>query len=205
MNMTLFREVVMGIVSMGLLSFSFMTEISASEMGDRFDHDLHTVKVFKPNKIECSHCHTFSLDAQSKKIILEPGAKDSILKLSAKQICHECHQTPETQYSTAPKECYSCHQGVESLNRIMPINHKNVSWKNSHSTVARIQGDKCFECHTESLCTKCHIQRNDLQMQNHSRNYRFYHSIDARLQPQKCTTCHAISYCTSCHLGKTYH
>ncbi len=176
----------------------------ATEISDHFDHDLHLAKVFKPNKVECSHCHLFSLDAASGKVTIESQAKETILRLTTKQICHECHQSPETKYVNAPKGCFTCHRGLESLNLIMPLNHKNVTWKTSHSTVARVQGDKCLDCHNPSSCTKCHFQRNDIQMRNHTRNFRFYHSIDARLQPQKCTTCHAVNFCISCHLAKPY-
>lgn len=183
--------------------FAITPGARGAEITARFDHEFHRLKVFEPRKVQCSHCHFFSQETQGKKITLDPQFKDTSLKLPLKQICHECHQSPESQHPNAPKECYACHRSLESLDKIKPLNHKNVAWKDSHSTVARIQGDSCFSCHTQSTCTKCHLQRNDIQMNNHSRNFRFFHSVQARLQPQKCGTCHTTNFCVGCHLGKT--
>ncbi len=187
---------------MKLILFFILFSINCfgSQIVEQFDHEFHKLKVFDPQKIDCTHCHTFNQN-QSQQLITLNSSK-SIFNKSLKQICHECHQSPETKYTNAPKECFFCHKNNDGLNKIKPINHKNVSWKNTHSMVAKVQGDQCFQCHQESSCTKCHSQRNDIQMNNHNRNFRFYHSIQARLQPQKCDTCHSTNFCTSCHQGK---
>jgi hypothetical protein len=173
-----------------------------SEMITKYDHPMHIAKVFNPLNIECSHCHNFAIDKATGRAIPNNKLNESIFKLPLKEICHECHRSAETKYETAPKACYTCHRGMTNLSAVRPENHNNISWKNSHATEARVAGDSCMNCHMSSQCVKCHTQRNDVELRNHSRNFRFMHSVYARLQPQKCDSCHMKSFCTNCHLGK---
>lgn len=167
-----------------------------------FDHEAHLSKVFKPQKMDCSHCHNFSVDEKNQKIELTELAKKSVLKIPLKQICHECHQSEELKYKSAPKTCISCHKTMEGLSKIKPASHENMSWKGHHSLEARVGGESCLNCHMASQCSKCHLQRNDAELRNHPKNFKLFHSIQARGQPQRCDACHTKTFCTNCHLGK---
>ncbi|MGZ3712966.1 MAG: cytochrome c3 family protein [Bdellovibrionota bacterium] len=180
----------------------FAPPAMAIEIAGRFDHDAHLSKVFKANKIDCTHCHNFSADAKSKEIKFNDSAKNSILKMPVKAICHECHRSDLPQYKNAPKACFTCHRNMEEIGKIKPQNHENVSWKTSHAAEARTNGDACLNCHMTSQCAKCHLQRNDIEMNNHPKNFKFFHSVQARAQPQKCDACHTKSFCVACHMGK---
>ena len=174
----------------------------ASEMLAGFDHEAHLAKAFKNNKMECTHCHNFSIDQKSNEIKLTEAAKLSVLKMPVKQICHECHRSELLQHKEAPKACFTCHRSMEGIKKIKPTNHESVSWKGSHSIEARVEGDACLSCHMTSQCSKCHLQRNDIEMRNHSANFKFFHSVQARAQPQRCDACHTKTFCVNCHLGK---
>lgn len=189
-------------ISALFLFIFFSTSCFASEMVSGFDHDMHLQKVFKSNKIDCAHCHNFSIDTKGKQINLTEEASESILKISLKQICHECHRSDMPRYKEAPKACFTCHKSMENIKKIKPSNHENISWRSSHSIEARVEGEACMNCHMTSTCSKCHLQRNDIEMKNHPKNFRFFHSIQARGQPQRCDACHTKTFCTNCHLGK---
>ncbi len=172
-----------------------------SQMTAGFDHQAHLSKVFKPNKIDCMHCHNFNMDQKEKRISFSVAATKSILNRPVKEICHECHRSDLSQYKEAPKACFTCHKGMEDIKKIKPVNHESISWRNSHSLEAKVKGESCNDCHAVSQCSKCHLRRNDIDLQNHPKNYRFYHSVQARAQPQRCDACHTKSYCADCHLG----
>jgi Cytochrome c7 and related cytochrome c len=133
------------------------------EMSIRFDHDMHLEKVFQPNSISCNHCHNFETSPHSREIHFNESTQKSILKLTHKQICHECHQSPLPQYNAAPKSCLTCHRTMEGLAKVKPLSHESSSWKSNHSTEARVSGDLCTKCHMTSQCTKCHLQRQDIE------------------------------------------
>lgn len=180
----------------------FAVSVKASEMTAGFDHETHLNKVFLPNKIDCAHCHNFSLDQSAKEIKLTNEAKESILKISLKQVCHECHSSDMPKYNKAPQTCFTCHRTMEGIKKIKPPNHESISWRTGHSLEARVRGESCMNCHMTSQCSKCHLQRNDVDLRNHPPNFRYFHSVVARGQPQRCDACHAKSFCANCHLGK---
>ncbi|MGZ3650768.1 MAG: cytochrome c3 family protein [Bdellovibrionota bacterium] len=186
-----------------ILSFFYLAPPASSlEMSIHFDHTMHLEKVFKTNKISCTHCHNFDVDSGSNQIKLTDETKKSILKLTYKQICHECHQSSLPKYNAAPKNCITCHKGMEGLAKVKPLSHESSSWKTAHAAEARVSGDACTKCHMTSQCAKCHLQREDIQLTNHSRNFKFFHSVEARARPQSCDACHTKTFCTNCHLGK---
>lgn len=186
-----------------LISGILLSPPAASlEMNIHFDHAHHLEKVFKPNKISCTHCHNFDVDPVSNQIHLNQDTRKTILKLTHKQICHECHQSALPQYNAAPKNCITCHVGIDGLAKIKPLSHDNTAWKSSHSTEARVAGDACNKCHVQSQCVKCHLQRENIENTNHPRNFLFFHSVQARSAPERCDACHTKSFCTKCHLGK---
>lgn len=179
----------------------YQNRLNANEMLGRFDHASHLENVFKLNNIKCAHCHNFDLDIKTNEIRLNEFAKKSIFKIPIKQICHECHNSEAPQHVNAPQTCFTCHRSIEGINKIKPENHINLSWKSAHSTEARINSEYCLNCHITSQCAKCHLQRNNIEKKNHSRNFKFFHSVQARTTPQRCDSCHNKSYCISCHIG----
>ncbi len=191
-------------LSMAFIIFllGFNLRAFASDMTGGYNHEMHLQKVFKVNSIECSHCHNFNLDPKGKEVKLNQAATASVLKMPLKEICHECHRSEIARYKDAPKTCFTCHKTMENIKRIKPTNHENISWKTTHSIEARVQGESCLNCHMTSQCSKCHLERNDIEMRNHPKNFRFFHSVQARGQPQRCDACHTKTFCVNCHLGK---
>lgn len=168
---------------------------------EKFEHDMHSQKVFKPLSFECSKCHNFSLDSATGKLLPSAGLEHSSFRVAPRQMCHQCHQSTEPRFQSAPKTCFTCHADPSLLSAIKPLNHANVAWKREHALEARVEGGQCTQCHTHSQCAKCHTQRNDIVQRNHPRNFRVTHSIQARLQPHRCDACHTKTYCSNCHLG----
>ncbi len=171
-------------------------------VAERFDHEMHVEKVFKPLKVSCSQCHHFHLAADSKTIVPDEGLAKSTFRAPFKQMCHECHRSEEPRYHAAVKTCYTCHSSEAELSAVKPQNHKSVAWKTSHALEARVSGGECLNCHMTSQCVKCHTQRNDIRMRNHTRNFRYTHSVQARMQPQRCDACHTKTFCIDCHVGR---
>lgn len=166
----------------------------------KFDHDRHNLKVFKKDSFLCSKCHHFTVDPKTLEAFPEERLSALTFKLPAQMMCHQCHKSDSIENKSAPKECVNCHDSRDKVAKVIPLNHKSNAWKSSHSMEARIEGNKCQNCHYEAQCVKCHSHRNDVKPENHPRNFRFTHSMEARFQPQKCDTCHTKSYCTQCHL-----
>lgn len=194
----------MGIMLGLMLSFDsavYPAFAGKSLLEEKFDHAIHTSKVFNPLRFECSKCHNFSLEESSGKLVPHADLEKSAFRISLREMCHQCHQSAESRFAEAPKACYNCHSSPSGLSAIKPDNHNNGSWKSWHSLEARVAGESCLNCHTTSQCVKCHTQRNDITQRNHPRNFRVTHSIQARMQPQRCDACHTKSYCTNCHMG----
>lgn len=179
---------------------------AANPMIKKFNHDLHDEKVFVPNQIKCDSCHNLEVDSAGK-YKANANLDKSTFKKPVKAICHECHKVEDKQFDAkvsgnAPKSCYTCHDSFEKISVIKPENHQSTFWKSTHGAKARMDGVSCTNCHSNSQCSTCHTQRNDISPKNHLRNFRFYHSVEARMAPQRCNACHTKSYCTQCHLGK---
>jgi hypothetical protein len=175
-------------------------------MVKKFNHDFHDQNVFVPGQIKCNSCHNLDMD-ENGKYKANNNLEKSTFQKPLKAICHECHRSDDKNYNSeksekAPKSCYTCHDSFENISAIQPQTHQSKFWKSSHGMNARIDGTSCLNCHSNSQCSTCHTQRNDLSLKNHMRNFRFFHSIEARLAPQRCDACHSKTYCTQCHLGK---
>jgi hypothetical protein len=173
-----------------------------NEIMMRFDHREHEVKVFNQKSVSCSHCHNFNLNEITRELIPTPQLKNTTFTMDLKGICHECHKTSEAKWRDAPKACVTCHRSIQTMAAIAPANHRNLEWKRTHSANARADGSGCLDCHTSSQCVKCHLQRNDIELTNHTRNFRFFHSVQARLEPHRCDACHTKSYCINCHTNQ---
>jgi hypothetical protein len=169
----------------------------------RFNHEAHVTGAFKTMKFDCSGCHNFTLASDNSEVKAEAGLTKSSLKSSDfKSLCHQCHNTEDNRFKAAPKECIICHSNTDLSKVIKPISHQNAAWKTTHSLNARTEGTSCLNCHIQADCLKCHLRRNDIEMVNHSRNFKFTHSVEARAQPHRCDACHTQNYCIKCHMGK---
>ena len=169
---------------------------------NRFDHEKHDAKAFKSFGFACDRCHNFKLDSKTNKLMPNEKLVNTAMRVDLKTICHECHNTGDAKYVSVTQTCVTCHRSAEDLKTIKPRNHANVAWKSAHASNARIDGENCMACHVTSQCVQCHQRRNDIEMKNHSRNFRFTHSIVARMQPHRCDSCHTRSFCSDCHRGK---
>ena len=170
---------------------------------NRFNHEAHEKGAFKNLDFSCSQCHNFEMSSNNKSAKATAGLTNSTFKTDLKNTCHQCHNTEDLRFKAAPKECILCHAKTpENTKEIKPLSHQNAEWKMTHSLNARTEGSSCLNCHIQADCLKCHLRRNDIQMQNHSRNFRFTHSVEARAQPHRCDACHTQNYCVKCHIGK---
>ena len=185
-----------------LVLYLYVFPLVAGNIMASFDHTLHDKKVFSPTKFSCSKCHNFSIDPITKVATNFDGLKDQMFVKKVKDVCHQCHSGAQIENNSAPKTCFSCHRSIKNMKAIEPINHQSLSWKRGHALKARVNTQACLRCHTVSKCVKCHVRRDDLEMNNHSRNYRYFHSVEARLAPQRCDKCHQRRYCVQCHLGR---
>ncbi len=167
-----------------------------------FDHQMHEEKVLPSFGLSCSTCHNFELNADKKTGKASPGLSTSAFKMTVKEVCHQCHNTENPKFRNVPKSCSICHREASAMQKIKPKNHENIAWKNTHALNAEVNSASCFNCHITSQCVKCHSRRTDIEMRNHSRNFRFIHSVIARAQPEKCDTCHVQTFCIRCHMGR---
>jgi hypothetical protein len=189
-----------------ILVYSASGAFAASAMAKKFNHDMHDEKVFHPQQIKCNYCHNIELNSAGK-FKANSNLDKATFQKPLKAICHECHKVEDKQFDPAksgeaPKSCYTCHDSFEQISVIRPQSHQTKFWKSSHGLKARTESTSCMNCHSNSQCSTCHTQRNDVNQKNHLRNYRFFHSIEARMSPQRCDACHSKTYCTQCHLGK---
>lgn len=201
--MSKFHTLLMFIVSLSPgLTFASNSAVRPTEILSHYDHELHQQKVFAPQGITCNECHYIQVDPTTKKARPEPGFELASVRRSFKEICHNCHQSRDPKNLTAPQGCFTCHQSIENFDAIKPQNHLFIGWNRSHAINARIDGDSCQSCHTNSQCVQCHLRRNDIIPQVHTRNFRYYHSVEARTHPYSCDACHSKSFCTDCHIGR---
>lgn len=168
----------------------------------RFNHETHEKGAFKTMQFTCSNCHNFTIVKDNVPAKADPELTNSTFRNDLKTTCHQCHNTPDSKFKEAPKECIICHSITDGTKKIKPLNHQNDSWKAVHSLSARTEGASCLNCHIQADCLKCHLRRNDIEMKNHSRNFRFTHSVEARSQPHRCDACHTQNFCVKCHVGK---
>lgn len=185
-----------------LMINSLISSISYAGALSRFSHESHEKGAFKTMQFSCSACHNFTIVKDSIPAKAEPGLTNSTFKNDLKTTCHQCHNTEDTKFKDAPKECIICHTSTEVNKQIKPLSHQNASWKTTHSLNARTEGSSCLNCHIQADCLKCHLRRNDIEMKNHSRNFKFTHSVEARSQPHRCDACHTQNFCVKCHVGK---
>ena len=183
-----------------VLGISLPSRAENGKILDLYDHGFHEKSVFTPNKIECGYCHNFEVNKKTLKANLKPEISKATFVKPIKDLCHSCHRNPDTK-TKAPQTCYTCHRSMENMKTIKPQNHFGVDWVHNHSLNARTSDNACMTCHSNSQCVKCHVERNSLFQNNHTRNFRYFHSIEARAQPQKCDACHSKTYCMGCHLN----
>jgi hypothetical protein len=188
-----------------IITFLFLTMTAQAGVISRFNHEAHEKGAFKNMQFSCSNCHNFSFDAKNINAKADANLENTTFKNDFKTTCHQCHnpvKADDPKYKEVPKTCVICH-GTNDLSKVIkPLSHQNAAWKTTHSLNARTEGAICLNCHIQSDCLKCHLRRNDIEMQNHSRNFKFTHSIEARGQPHRCEACHTQNFCIKCHIGK---
>lgn len=182
-----------------LLSFIFINSYSKTPMTRKFNHDRHITKVFSVKNYSCTECHNLEKNSDNGFKAIEDLEK-STFKKTPQKMCHSCHQG-SNQFPNAPKDCTVCHDTINNLEKIIPLDHKNTSWKSSHAQLARNDSSSCLKCHIPNQCINCHSSKNPVTNTNHSKNFRYFHSIEARMNPTKCDSCHSENYCMRCHLG----
>jgi hypothetical protein len=181
------------------LIFPILALGQINPIAKKFDHQFHMANVFVKNNFQCSECHNIDL-SKGKEFKINESLNLNTFKLKPREMCHQCHQG--TAYPNAPKECFTCHNTTDKLEVIKPLSHQNANWKNgAHAGMARTDSATCLNCHNNNQCIKCHVGRNEVMNQNHSKNFRYFHSIEARMNPNKCESCHTETYCIRCHVG----
>lgn len=165
------------ILLMVVASTAVLAKSKKAVIKELFNHDMHT-EIFTGSNVACDLCHVKDQYTWDK---MDKGG------------CHKCHNSPKP-VMPATSRCQMCHEKY----KVKPTNH-TVAWQSEHKTFANAKPDECKACHNDRFCIKCHEQRDDVGLNVHKRNYRYFHSIDVRLDPKKCDRCHDISFCTKCH------
>lgn len=157
---------------------------------EMFDHNFHE-KHFNAVKYECTNCHTYKVDRQSKTV-LEIDYQKFFTKPLA-ELCHPCHRE-QGQIRSRLYVCSTCHTEPQA---IVPANHRS-GWIKKHASLS-YNAKECRNCHDDSYCINCHRRFETIKPRVHSRNYRFFHSIEARTSPARCYACHRETQCRQCH------
>lgn len=162
----------------------------------RFDHDAH-LKMPKVRG-QCVPCHGGIVEA-SKRAYPDMDS------------CFDCHHHEE-QWDR--NECTPCHARAD-LRKLLPqtfLQHDG-DFDRRHGMLARQQGDRCSQCHSQSQCDDCHDITQDLTLAQrapeaidknlvHRPGFLNHHQIEARSQPARCMTCHTVESCDQCHLKR---
>ena len=175
-----------------------------------FNHKYH----IEEQKMECESCHKglTEVDYSWQAVSANPKMEN----------CYSCHN----DISVASNACESCHISTANL---IPQNHKNVRFINTHKFSAQMAGANCIMCHDNNSCQECHIATNvitEVNLRNdfyqpyyssdfidgskqqsirrvHELNYRFTHGFDSKGKTAECQSCHQIeTFCASCHTAE---
>ncbi len=164
----------------------------------------------------CQHCHP-SLRALPLRAVAEfdhTGDWESRHGLQARaqgDSCLQCH--PQSS-------CAECHSRVAPAAnvRLYPeavernLIHRG-DWRSTHAIEARLDGDTCVRCHTNTgFCSDCHRAAGlgpgaFARTMPHPPGYAtrggtLFHGDEARLHIETCAACHdrgAASSCVTCH------
>lgn len=154
---------------------------SVTELADEivFSHKLHHDK-----EVQCEDCHPGieENEAVSKKL------------RNSKDDCMKCHSAEKVA-----GKCETCHEKIDK--EFEPPSHRR-GWEVIHGQAVRAGRDEPFEnrcelCHTNSACTKCHLEE---EPRDHTGDWRHQgHGMAARMDRDRCAACHRSDYCDSCH------
>ncbi len=140
-------------------------------------HNKHLEK-----DIPCTICHNRVVhkDVNEPEVLKEAGyASDSKEAkreyedgMNMTEGCFRCHSPSEEKRNKelvekydaedAPRECSTCHN-----KKLLPIGHKDNSWRSEHKVYAKKDLNYCFGCHGEKArfnykdkkyCTRCHAE-----------------------------------------------
>ena len=137
----------------------------------RFAHAPHVAAG-----LDCAACHG-DLAAAPPAI---PG----------KTRCRECHETADDF-----ADCRLCHAADEPLT---PRDHR-VAWIPRHGLAARVDQNRCNECHGPAGCLDCHAG-DDVRPRTHDLGFAYSHGPAARGHEAECATCHQEpERCVGCH------
>lgn len=175
-----------------------------------FDHKFHVTD----QKQECTACHK-GLD----KVDYAFETAESTPVMST---CYTCHNNT----SAATNNCESCH--ISTVN-LMPEDHKQVSFMDTHKFASQSPNAQCEMCHTTDFCESCHVSTNRITEKNttrdfyapysphkftddskqqqitrvHDLNYVYTHGTDLKGKTAECQTCHEVeTFCAECHSSK---
>lgn len=98
-------------------------------------------------------------------------------------------------------DCSDCHDGRSQKSK--PKSHLKIDWLRKHGKYANLKygfnnGNVCYLCHTESQCSKCHLQQAPL---NHTEFWkRRGHGAFVGIDRSTCMACHkSPDFCERCH------
>ena len=175
-----------------------------------FNHKFHLTE----EKLACESCHKGLSDVNY--------SFESATALPAMSVCYSCHNNN----SVATNVCESCHISTVKL---IPQDHKQVSFLKNHKFNAAKEDAQCQMCHNDSFCESCHVSTTMITEKNsardfytpysphkfidntkqqnitrvHDLNYQYTHGIDLKGKTTECQTCHQPeTFCAECHNSK---
>jgi hypothetical protein len=160
----------------------------------KFNHQAH-----RERGVACQDCHG---DLLAEGIGL--ATRDQLPKMS---LCLACHDDRR-----APSRCTTCHlagpsgrmqtdypEGVLAPSGGLRGDAHDLTFRDDHAEVAKLDQRYCANCHGKAFCINCHngaIKPLDF----HGNDYLALHTIDVRRNSSDCTACHRLqSFCVGCH------
>ncbi len=185
----------------------------------------------RPEKPACERCHPgFEPPPFKAPRPQPPGQRPQpspVLRFSHKahlgrgSSCADCHLAQEGGYELPPmRRCMACHSKEEGCGvchlrvpggqlktqlpggLLKPQDHQ-PGW--SHTVQARLEADRCHECHPKRDCLRCHAGH-QRPIDIHPADYLLLHRQEARALSRDCSLCHrSESFCQDCHLQAGAH
>ena len=167
----------------------------------KFNHKAHVDKG-----VTCARCHQ-GMGA------IDLATRDNALPVMG--LCLECHdgdkggKLPESGASNACKTCHLTHPdgridtqlagGTLEPEGWYYMDAHDDRWLENHRSVATLNENGCWSCHTQKECLDCH---NGVQkpLKVHPNNWILSHTIPARRNDPECSSCHhSQTFCVDCH------
>lgn len=199
----------------------FENDVDCATCHDGVESSTSALEVFRPDMDTCADCHDVDDDDTCAMCHTDvdtagewtPGVFGASLFNHAAHVgdgmdCTACHGDPGAPTMPVKADCRACHDTADAYTdcrlchdggfELTPADHGG-DWEHLHGLEARLDGDRCEECHGPSACLECHAGDN-VAPRVHELGFAWNHGMVARSGELECTTCHQEpADCVSCH------